>query len=305
MPTLSDRIRAHDVPRLRAWLTETATLDIAEEFARLEPGERAVLFRLLDKDRALAVFEALDPIHQQELLEALRADQVRELVEEMDPDDRARLLDEMPAKVANRLQQGLSPAERQKTSVLLGYPPESAGRIMTPEYVSLRASMTATDALAKVRRSGGEVVTLRVLPVTDDQRRLVGVVDLPSLVTAEPSTRVGDLMRTEVHSVAVDADQEVAARLIQEADLIALPVVDAENRLVGIITVDDAMEILEAEETEDIIRTGGAEPLERPYLAANVVFLVHPPAHRHRRQLRLPGRDRGHPRHGRRRGALP
>ena len=274
MPTLSDRIRTHDVPRLRAWLAETGTLDIADEFARLEPGERAVLFRLLDKDRALAVFEALDPIHQQELLEALRADQVRELVEEMDPDDRARLLDEMPAKVANRLQQGLSQAERQKTSVLLGYPPESAGRIMTPEYVSLRASMTSTDALAKVRRSGGEVVTLRVLPVTDDQRRLVGVVDLPRLVTAAPSTRVGDLMRTEVHSVTVDADQEVAARLIQEADLIALPVVDAENRLVGIITVDDAMEVLEAEETEDIIRSGGAEPLERPYLAANVVFLA-------------------------------
>jgi magnesium transporter len=273
-PALTELARTEDVAALRAWLSETGTLDIADELARLDPADMAIPFRLLDKDRALAVFEALDPIHQQQLLDGLRAEQVRDLVEHLDPDDRARLLDEMPAKVANRLQAGLSAGERQLTATLLGYPPESAGRVMSPEYVSLRESMTAADALAKVRRSGGTVSSLRVLPVTDDQRRLVGVVDLPTLVTAQPSARAGDLIRPDTYSVHVDADQEVAARLMQEADLVALPVLDSEERLVGMLAVDDAMEILEAEETEDISRAGGAEPLDRPYLSASVLFLA-------------------------------
>jgi magnesium transporter len=274
VPTLPDLTRSEDLPALRAWLEETGTLDIAEELSRLRPEEMAIPFRLLDKDRALAVFEALDPIHQQQMLEGLRAEHVRVLIEDMDPDDRARLLHEMPAKVANRVQAGLSPQERDLTATLLGYAPETAGRVMTPEYVSLRASMTAADALAKVRRTGGEIASLRVLPVTDDQRRLVGVVDLPTVVTAEPGARVGELVRPDTYSVPVDTDQEVAARLIQEADLVALPVLDSEDRLVGIIAVDDAMEILEAEETEDFTRTGGAEPLERPYMTASVLFLA-------------------------------
>jgi magnesium transporter len=275
MTNVADLIRGQELAALRAWLDETGTLDIAEELSRLEQAERAVPFRLLDKDRALAVFEALDPVHQQQLLDALRADQVRELVEDMDPDDRARLLDEMPAKVAKRLLSSVSPEERELTDTLLGYPPESAGRVMTPEYVNVRSSMTATDALAKVRRVGGEVNALRVLPVTDEARQLVGVVDLPTVVTAEPTTRIGDLMKPDTYTVRVHDDQEVAARLIQEADLIALPVVDSEDRLVGIITVDDAMEIIEAEETEDIYRAaGGVEPLHRPYMAASVMQLA-------------------------------
>jgi magnesium transporter len=274
MPTLAELTRTEDLAALRAWLEQTGTLDIAEELTRLDPAEMAVPFRLLGKDRALAVFEALDPIHQQQLLEGLRDEQVRDLVEDLDPDDRARLLDEMPAKVANRVQAGMSAGERALTATLLGYAPETAGRVMTPEYVSLRETMTATDALAKVRRTGGAVSSLRVLPVTDDQRHLVGVVDLPTLVTADPSAHVGDLVRPDTYSVHVGTDQEVAARLIQEADLVALPVLDTEDRLVGIIAVDDALEILEAEETEDILRAGGVEPLDRPYMAASVLFLA-------------------------------
>jgi magnesium transporter len=274
MPPIADLTRAEDLETLRSWLAETGTLDIAEELARLSPPEMAIPFRLLDKDRALAVFEALDTIHQQQLLEGLRTEQVRDLVEDMDPDDRARLIDEMPAKVAKRVQAGLSPEERRLTATLLGYAPESAGRVMSPEYVNLRATMTAADALAKVRRVGGETSSLRVLPVTDDQRRLVGVVDLPTLVTAEPATRVADLVRPGTFSVRVDADQEVAARLMQEADLVSLPVLDTEDRLVGMLAVDDAMEILEAEETEDISRAGGTEPLDRPYMAASAFHLA-------------------------------
>ncbi len=274
MSTLTELTRPDRLDELREWLDETGTLDIADELTRLDPAQRAVVFRLLAKDRALTVFESLDPAHQQELLDGLRAERVRELIESLDPDDRARLLDEMPAKIAKQLQSGLSAQDRYATATLLGYPAESAGRVMSPEYVNVRASMSAADALAKVRRVGGNVENLRVLTVTDDARRLVGTVDLATLVTASPAARINDLVEAETYSVRADEDQEVAARLMREADLVALPVVDREDRLVGIITVDDAMAILEAEETEDISRIGGVEPLERAYMSASVLGLA-------------------------------
>src|SRR5690606_38360814 len=194
--------------------------------ARLDPQDRAMPFRLLSKDRALAVFEALDPVHQQQLLEALREERVRELVQSLAPDDQARLLDEMPAAVATRLQAGLPPQQRAATAVLLGYPAGSAGRIMTTEHTSVRATMTVADALAKLRRRGRRPTRAQnlVLPVTDDERRLTGVVDLPDLVTADPATPIADLVAAETLWVRAEESQERAARLIQEADLLALPV---------------------------------------------------------------------------------
>jgi magnesium transporter len=261
---------------LRAWLEENGTLDIIEALARLEPEERAVPFRLLDKDRALVVFEGFDPLHQQQLLEALREERVRELFGGLEADDQARLLDEVPAAVAARLQAGLPADQRAATAALLGYPAGSAGRIMTPDFTNVRASMTVADALAKLRHAGPRPTRAQtlVLPVTDDQRRLIGVVELADLVTAAPTIRIRDLMAPETLSVRADEEQEKAARLVQEADLIALPVVDREDRLVGMITVDDAMEVVEAEDTEDFSRAGGSEPLEQPYLSASAFQLA-------------------------------
>jgi magnesium transporter len=267
-------VQAGDVRALRDWLQEQSTLTIADELARLEPESRPIAFRVLAKRRALEVFEALDPVHQQQLLEGLREERIRQLVEEMDPDDRAELIDEVPAKVAKRLLEGLSPRERALTATLLGYPESSAGRIMSPEVVNLVASMTAEQALARVRHAGRSAETIYALPVTDDERRLVGVMGLRGLVLADPTALVAELMDTEVYSARVDEDQERVARLIQEADLLALPIVDTEQRLVGIVTVDDAMEVLEEEETEDVARVGGSEPLGRPYLSVSVVQLA-------------------------------
>jgi magnesium transporter len=274
MTTLATMVRDGDFERLRRWLAETGTLEVAEELVRLPPADRGVPFRLLAKDRALAVFEALDPVHQHELLAALREGAVRELFERLEPDDRARLLDEVPATVAQRLLRGLSPHERQLTATLLGYPEQSAGRIMVPEYVALGPTMTVAEAMSAIRVVAPPPETLSALPVTDGERRLVGVADLAGLVLAPEAARVADVMAHEVHRVRVDADQEVAARLMQEADLLVLPVVDLEDRVVGVITVDDAMEVLEAEATEDQARTGGAEPLGRPYLAVSVFRLA-------------------------------
>jgi magnesium transporter len=271
---MPDLVAARDVEALNEWLNQAGTLEIAEELARLDPAERAIPFRLLAKDRALEVFEALDPLHQQELLEGLREAGVGQLFEDMDPDDRARLVDEMPAKVAKRLLAGLSPHERALTATLLGYPENSAGRVMSPEVVNLRANQTVGDALARLRRIGTSAETIYALPVTDESRRLVGALGLRDLVLADPDQRIGDLMDEEVYSAHVDQDQEEVARLIQEADLLALPIVDAEGRLVGIVTVDDAMQILEEEQTEDVARAGGAEPLAHPYLSVSVLGLA-------------------------------
>jgi magnesium transporter len=271
---MPDLVATRDVNALNDWLNEADTLEIAEELGRLPVADRAIPFRLLAKDRALEVFEALDPYHQQELLEGLRDASVRDLLEEMDPDDRARLVDEMPAKVAKQVLAGLSVRERSLTATLLGYPENSAGRVMSPEVVNLRANQSVAEALARIRRIGGNAETIYALPVTDDQRRLVGALGLRDLVLADPDKSVGELMDQDVYSARVDQDQEEVARLIQEADLLALPIVDTEARLVGIVTVDDAMRILEEEQTEDVARAGGAEPLEHPYLSVSVLGLA-------------------------------
>ncbi|MBW3613600.1 MAG: magnesium transporter [Chloroflexi bacterium] len=263
-----------DLELIDRWLAQADTVEIAEELSRLPRERRAVPFRLLAKDRALDVFEQLDPSVQQELLDGLREANVRQIFEGMDPDDRARLTEEMPAKVARRLLAGLSPNERRLTSTLLGYPEDSAGRLMSPEVASLRAGMRAGEALERLRRVGRSAETIYALPVTDDRRRLVGALGLRDLVLADPETTIGELMSTDVYSARVDTDQEEVSRLIREADLLALPIVDHEDRLVGIVTVDDAMEVLEEEETEDVARTGGAEPLGRPYLATSIMQLA-------------------------------
>jgi magnesium transporter len=274
MTSLAELVASADLDALSLWLSDHNVLTTAEELSRLDPADKAVPFRLLNRDRALAVFEQLDPVHQQEVLEGLRDDRFRQIIEDMDPDDRVRLIGELPASVATRVLSGLSPQERAMTASLLGYPDESAGRMMTPQYVNLRESMTVFDALAKVRRLGSTAETIYVLPVTDDERHLRGVVSLDDLVLAASDVCVGELMATEVHSVHVADDQEMAARLIQEAGLLALPVLDGESRLVGVITVDDAMEVIEAEETEDMAFHGASLPLGKPYLTVSTLGLA-------------------------------
>ena len=271
---LDELVDGGDLELIDRWLGQADVVEIADELSRLPREQRAVPFRLLGKDRALEVFELLDPSLQQELLEGLRDTNVRQLFEDLDPDDRARLTEEMPATVARRLLAGLSPNERRLTSTLLGYPEDSAGRLMSPEVASLRENMTAAEALERLRRIGRSAETIYALPVTDDHRRLVGALGLRDLVLADPGQRVEDLMDTDVYSARVDTDQEEAARLIREADLLGLPIVDTEDRLVGIVTVDDAMEVLEEEETEDVARAGGAEPLGRPYLTTSVLQIA-------------------------------
>jgi len=265
---------AEDLRALRQELGDRDALSIADDLGRLEPAERAKVFRLLTKQKAMAVFQLLDTVHQEQLVSGLRDEQVLRLVQELDPDDRARLFDEMPAAVVRRMLAGLSPRERRLTSMLLGFPEESAGRIMSPKFIRLIPEMTVAEALERVRRRGRDAETIYALPVTDEELRLVGAVELRDLLLAEPETLIREIMNPEVRAVRVDEDQEKVARLIQAADLLALPVVDMENRLVGVVTVDDAMDVLGAEEEEDLARTGASEPLGRPYFSASIFRLA-------------------------------
>lgn len=259
-----------DVVALSGWLANHAPHVIADELGRSDDVTSALLFRLLEKDRAVTVFEELDPVDQHKVLDGLRGQAFYDLVEAMDPDDRAHLLGEAPATFAQRVLAGLSPRERAMTAHLLGYPEGSVGRIMSPEAVVLKRDVRAESALNTVRARGEDAETIYTLPVVDDVRHYVGVVSLRDLLLAASEEQVAALMNTETPSVRVTDDAETAARLMQEANLLALPVVDSEDRLVGLLTVDDAFEQIEAADTEDAARQSGTEPWSGHYMAASV-----------------------------------
>lgn len=270
LPALLDE---HDLAGALEWLETQPPYAIADEIARMDPVNSVITFRLLDKDRALEVFEELAPVDQQQILQGLRDQAFRDLVENMDPDDRARMLKEAPAKVAKRVLAGLSAHERQMTAALLGYPEGSAGRFMTPETVALQQDLTVAQALEVVRRRGAQAETIYTLPVVDRGRRLTGIVELRELVLSEPETSVAALVVTEPPKARATDRAEDAARLMRETNVLDLPVVDSEDRLVGLLTIDDAVEVLEAADTEDVARQSGAEPLARHYMSATVFQL--------------------------------
>ena len=262
-----------DVRGLRAVFAHAPDSQVADELERLDRVDRAVAFRALNKDQAIGVFESFDPRLQTEILKGLREEATVDLFADLDPDDRAGLLDELPAKVARKLLLSLSPSEREMTTALLGYTPDSVGRRMTPEIVAIPEQLSVGQALAYVRQRGADAETVYLLPVIGSGRELVGVVSLRRLLFSDDATPITDVMNTPL-MIEATADREQAARLVRDEGLLALPVVDAEKRLLGIFTVDDAMRILESEESEDIARAGAAEPLRRPYLTSSVFDLV-------------------------------
>ncbi|MGC5260709.1 magnesium transporter [Streptomyces cyaneofuscatus] len=263
-------VKDHRLDAAQEWLEAHPPHVIADELARMDAVDAGVAFRLLHKDRALAVFEELEPVHQQQILEGLRDRSFLDLIEDMDPDDRARMLREAPAKVAKRVLAGLSPHERRMTSALLGYPEGSVGRYMTPEVVALPQDLTVEQALHTVRTKGADAETVYTLPVVESGKRLTGIVELRELVLNPPATMVSTLVVTEPASAYATDSAESAARLMRETNALNLPVVDSEDRLVGLFTIDDAVEVIEAADTEDVARQAGAAPWAGHYMAASV-----------------------------------
>ncbi len=247
----------------------------AQELSDL-PAERQVeLLEELPTEQAVEVFRFLDAAYQRLALERLTHARAQRLVEMLDPDDRARLVEGMPLQLARSLLAGLSPAERRMTSELLDFPPESAGRHMTREFLALECGWSVARALQEVRARARAVETIYVLPVLGEDERLLGVVHLRDLVLADASALVDDLIDPGIGAIHFAEDRERAARLIQTTDALAAPVVDAQGRLLGLVTVDDAMDILDHEAGEDFALAGGAsEPLNRPYFSVSILHLA-------------------------------
>ncbi len=210
---------------------------------------------------------------QKELIESLQDEEVAAAFADLDPDDRVALLDEVPAEVAARLMQDLSPAERELTADILGYPKKSIGRRMSPEVSGIGPGVTAVWALGDVKQMLGYAETVYTLPVTDQNRRLLGVISLRDLMTAPPAQPVSEIMRPADFARATEPAED-AARRCADSKHLALPVVDNDQRLVGILTVDDALDILEEADSEDQARIGGAENLRQPYLTTSIATLV-------------------------------
>lgn len=271
---LLEQIAKNDLTGVRLWLAEHRAYEIADELSRMSSRDAIIPFRLLDKERELEVFEELDPGQQQAILLGLRDQAFHHLLEEMEPDDRARLIGEAPAKIATRALAGLSPAERKMTAALLGYPEESVGRFMTPEAVILHRDLTVARALEVVRAKGTDAETVYTLPVVSDGRRLAGTIELGALVTADESRLLKDIVDVFAPRVQASEPVESAARLMQEANLVALAVVDSEERFVGLLTFDDALEVIEAADSEDMARQSGARPVGDHYATVGVFRLV-------------------------------
>jgi len=238
-------------------LVPVQPVDIAEAIEGLPEAMQVIAFRLLSKAEAIEVYEYLDSSVQQALIEEFKCQDVLDIVDKMSPDDRARLFDELPAKVVRCLVEQLSPQEREATALLLGYEADTAGRIMTPEYISLKETLTVGETLERIRSLAKVTETIYYLYVTDAARSLSGIVSLRDLVISQPQQILSEIMTRDVVYVHTDTDQEQVARLIQRYDFLAVPVVDREQRLVGIVTVDDVIDILEKETTEDIYALGG------------------------------------------------
>jgi len=218
--------------------------DISDLLVDISPVQRVLVFRLLSKDLAIEVFEHMEGSEREELLNNFTDREAAEIIEDMSDDDRTALLDELPAKTVKKILQHLSSEERTIANSLLNYRPSSAGRLMTPEYIDLKAEMTASEALQHIRREARSKETIYICFVMDNKRHLLGTVDLEDIILAQPETPISALMNEDPVSVGTVADQEECAQIMSRYDLHALPVVDSEGRLVGIVTFDDVLDIV-------------------------------------------------------------
>jgi magnesium transporter len=262
---LEEIIRRKDWDELRAALSELDPPDLAEILIDLPLADEGVIFRVLPRDRAAAAFSYLPREHQEELVESLTLEQTNALVAGMTPDDRARLLDELPAPVCRRLIESLSPEALAATRDLMNYPVGTAGRYMTPAYVALAPDMTAAEALRHVRRTGRGKETLNVVYVVDADGKLLADLRLGSLVLAPDTMLVADIGDRQLVALRADTPGPEVVAAFERYDRVALPVVDRDGRMLGILTVDDVLEFAERKATAQMQKLGGSEALDRPY----------------------------------------
>ncbi|QNE88724.1 magnesium transporter [Corynebacterium incognita] len=273
MLKVEGNIDPKNAPRMQELLHDTPIQDVIALVERQNSIRGAVVLRLLKRQRSIEVFEALDAAHQADIIDELGNADVYDYFDELDPDDRVSLLDELPAEIADRLLRSLDKTERDVTGVVLGYPKGSIGRRMSPEVPEIYREMTVDEAIARLREDADRVETIYTIPVIRKDRRLVGVVGFRELFMARGNRLVEDLMSEPVFARAHD-DAEETARWFLPLDLLAIPIVDESQRLVGILTWDDATDIVEEEDSEDSARAGGTEALQQPYMSTPLLKLV-------------------------------
>ena len=255
---------------LRDILSTMNPFDVAGLFNDLEEKQIPLMFRLLPKEQAAETFVEMDTEAQELLIRGFSDNELKEVLDELYVDDAADLVEEMPANVVKRILKNADPEMRSSINQILRYPEYSAGSLMTTEYVSLRPHMTIEEGILRIRRQGVDKETIYTCYVLASDRRLLGLVTVKDLLLAEDDeTRIEDIMITNLISVTTQDDQEAVAQMFSKYNFLALPVVDKENRMVGIVTFDDAMDVIEEETTEDIELMSGITPSEKPYLKSS------------------------------------
>lgn len=274
VPELHELIAEKRWDVIQRALAEFDPSDVAEIIAEAPHPDDVAIFRLLPREQAGAVFAYLPADRQDALLRNLTNEQMQTVLQGMSPDDQARLFEELPAEVTRRILDTLSPEELKAARSLLGYPPESAGRYMTPRYVALMPGWTAAEALDFIRRVGAGMETLNVVYVVDETGKLLKELRLGALVLADPKTLVGDIEGRPLVAIPATMDREEVVAAFRKYDRVALPVVDRDGKMLGIITADDVLDVAEREATEDIQKFGGMEALDKPYLEVSYREMV-------------------------------
>ena len=268
--TISSLLEQKKYTSIRDILITIKPIDIAALFNNLDDNILPLLFRLLPKEIAAETFVEMDDDEQELLIHSFSDKELKEVVDELYVDDAVDLIEEMPANVVKRILKQADPDTRQRINEILKYPCDSAGSIMTTEYVNLHPKMTVTQAITHIRRNGVDKETIYTCYVAED-RKLIGLVSIKTLLLSGENDTISDIMENRLISVNTMDDQELVAQLFKKYDLIAIPVVDSDSRLVGIVTVDDAIDVMQEEATEDIEMMAAITPTDKPYMKTGVI----------------------------------
>ena len=268
---IREMIREKRYAGLRDLFLPMEPADIALILEEAGPEVMPLLYRLLPKETAAEVFVELESESQEMLINGFSNTELKEVLDELYLDDAVDIVEEMPASVVIRILDKATPEMRKSINEILKYPEDSAGSIMNMEFLSLKKDMTVADAFKRIRRIGGELETINILYVTDPRRKLLGVLSVRDLLLADEEDLIEDIMDPDVVWAKTTDDKEDVAQALSKYDFLAMPVVDQENRLVGIVTVDDAMDVMEAEATEDMEKMAAITPTDKPYLRTGVV----------------------------------
>ena len=268
--TLVELLEQKKFSQLKALINEMMPADLALLFEELDNKDAVIVFRLLGKEQSAEAFAYLDSDRQKMLIEAISDKELHEVLDQLFLDDTVDLIEEMPANVVSRILNNTDTETRRQINELLKYPEDSAGSIMTVEYVNFSKTLTVREAIDKLRHDGINKETVYTCYVTEN-RHLIGLVEVSTILASPDDCRIESIMETNVISVSTHEDKEVVARMINKYDFYAIPVTDNENRLVGIVTMDDAVDVIQEENTEDISRMAAMEPIEESYFKTSVL----------------------------------